>query len=116
MQLLKVYVKHVNLKRLHNPFICELVTAKETERSFVFSFYQWFIFSNAVHSALLMQWEWGYERHCDLCRFVIHDCLKRSQFCIMNDIVNIKKGHNIVNDTVNDKKGHNIVNNKQLCS
>ena len=34
----------------------------------------------------------------------------------MNDIVNIKKGHNIVNDTVNDKKGHNIVNNKQLCS
>ena len=62
-----------------------------------------FVVHNVVHNAKL--WH-----------FVIHDCLKRSQFCIMNDIVNIKKGHNIVNDTVNDKKGHNIVNNKQLCS
>ena len=40
--------------------------------------------------------------------FVVHDCLKRSQFCIMNDIMN---------NIVNDKKGHNIVHNKkQLCS
>ena len=31
---------------------------------------------------------------------VIHNRLKRSQFCIMNDIVNDKKGHTIVNDKI----------------
>ena len=40
--------------------------------------------------ALLMNLEW-----------VMND--KMSQFTVMND-------------TVNDKKGHNIVNDKQLCS
>ena len=34
---------------------------------------------------------------------VIHNYLKRSQFCVMNDIVNDKKGHNIVNDSFADK-------------
>ena len=47
--------------------------------------------------------------------FVIHNCLKRSQFCIMNDIVNNTKGQNIVNDIMNNK-GHSIVNDNQLCS
>ena len=43
--------------------------------------------------------------NCDL--FAIHNCLKRSQFCIAtgieNNIVNDKKGHNIANDSFADK-------------
>ena len=39
--------------------------------------------------------------------FVIHNHLKRSQFCSMNYIMN---------DLVNDKKSHNIVSNKQFPS
>ena len=37
-------------------------------------------------------YEWQCEQHCEW---------QRSQFCVMN---------NIMNDIVNDKKGHNIVN------
>ena len=56
-----------------------------------------------------MEWKWS---------FVVHNCLKRSLFSIMNDIMNgimnDKKSSYIVNDImnfiVNDKKGHNIVN------
>ena len=38
-----------------------------------------------------------YERHCDLFQWIMND--KMSQFSIMNNIVNDKKGHNIVNDS-----------------
>ena len=43
----------------------------------------------------------------DMATLCCSQLLKRSQFCVMN---------NIENDHVNDKKGHNIVNDKQLCS
>ena len=56
-----------------------------------------FVVHNVVHNTVL---------NCDG-SFVIHNCLKRSQLCVMNDIMN---------NTVNNKKGHNIVNDKQLCS
>ena len=48
------------------------------------------IVHNVVHNAKL----WP---------FVVYNWFKRSQFCIMNDIMK-------------DKMGHNIVNDKQLCS
>ena len=61
-----------------------------------------FVIHNVIHNAKL----WP---------FVIHSSWKRSQFCIINDIVYNKKGHNLVNNIMNnimkDKKGHNIVNN-----
>ena len=52
--------------------------------------------------------------NCGVCHSKI--TLKRSQFCIMIDIVNEKKGYNFVNDFLNDKKDHNIVNNKMFSS
>ena len=46
---------------------------------------------NVVHNVI---------HNAKLWPFVIHNYSKRSQFCIMNDIVSDKKGHNIVNDKI----------------
>ena len=44
---------------------------------------------NVIHNVI---------RNAKLWFFVIYNCLKRSHFCIMKNIVNDKKGHNILHD------------------
>ena len=57
----------------------------------------------------------GYARHCDLFPGIMNS--KRSQFTVMNNIMNNslndKNSHNIVNGIMNDKNGHNVVNNNK---
>ena len=47
--------------------------------------------------------------NCDV--FVIRNHFKMSQFCIMNDILNDKKPHNIVNDSFAHKPDSLFVKN-----